>query len=203
MTDIANRLDRDVAGDDLFLLALLELPPGTVARRVLEAAGATTERVAAEIRTEGDGPAIERHGVSLPPAFNSMEGRAVAFAASLGDGAMTPEFVLLALIWDPVSQASQLLWRLGVSRERLMDGLRAEGVPLPSAPLPEQDEIEVGERVWFDRADLSRVIDRLRKDVPAGTHWGFNYEADRAWVMAESHVDLEAVVARALAEPSS
>ena len=31
----------------------------------------------------------------------------------------------MALIWDPTSLSSQLLWRLGVSREDVIDELRS------------------------------------------------------------------------------
>ncbi len=58
--------------------------------------------------------------------------------------------------------------------------------------------MDLGERVWFDRDQVQAVVNRLRTTVPPGTHWGFNYEGDRAWAVAEASVDLEAVVAEAL-----
>jgi hypothetical protein len=194
----ARRLGRQVASDDLFLLAVAELPDESAARQALEAEGVDAERLLAEIRTGGDGPSELEGGLTYAPAFYSMQGRAEAFAAALGDGAIASEHVLVALLWDPMTASSQLLWRLGVSRERIVEQLGDLGVPVPRAPLPVQREIEVGERVWFDRKDVRSVLDHLRRQIPPGTVWGFNYEGDRAWVLAEASVDVEALVGRAL-----
>jgi len=194
----AQRLSRWVAGDDLFLLALLELPQNVPARSALEAEGLTADRVLAEVRTGGDKPSDAFEGLAFPPAFNALLGRAQAFAATLGEGQITPEQVLLALIWDPATSSSQLLWRLGVSRERIVDRLAGNGVAVPGTPIPEQREIEMGERVWFDRKDVSTVIQSLGRRIAPGTRWGFNYEDDRARVWAEAHVDVQALVDEAL-----
>ena len=42
------------------------------------------------------------------------------------------------------------------------------------------------------------MIEHLRAVLSPGTHWGFNDEGDRAWAVAESSVDLDALVAEAL-----
>jgi len=194
----ARRLGRQVASDDLFLLAIAELPEGSVARQALESEGVDAERLLAEIRTGGDGPSQTEDGLTYAPAFYSMQGRAEAFAAALGDGEVAPEHVLVAVLWDPMSASSHLLWRLGASRERIVGRLRDLGGSVPRAPLPAQREIEVGERVWFDRKDVRSVLDYLRQQIPPGTVWGFNYEADRAWVHAEASVDVRALVGEAL-----
>jgi hypothetical protein len=194
----ARRLGRQVASDDLFLLAVAELPGESQARQALEAEGVDAERLLAEIRTGGDGPSELKAGLTYAPAFYSMQGRAEAFAAALGDGAIAPEHVLVAVLWDPMSASSQLLWRLGVSRERIVKRMGDLGVSVPRAPLPVQREIEVGERVRFGRKDVRSVLDYLRQQIPPGTAWGFNYEGDRAWVHAEASVDVQALVGRAL-----
>lgn len=198
VTDMGIELQRQVLDDDLFLLALTRLDESSPARQVLEAEGVTADVLLARIRTGGDGGTSARLGMTYGPAYYSMRGRADAFAAALGDGTITPEHVLLALLWDGSSAASQVLWGLDASRERMVEGLRAKGVPVPPAPLPPQHEMEIGERVWFDRDQVPAVIDKLRATVPPGTHWGFNYEGDRAWAMADASVDLEALVAEAL-----
>lgn len=72
-------------------------------------------------------------------------------------------------------------------------------MPVPRTSLPPQREIEVGERVWFDRKDVRVVLDHLLRNVPPGTHWGFNYEGERAWVLAETSVNLRALVDEVLA----
>jgi ATP-dependent Clp protease ATP-binding subunit ClpA len=199
VSSTARRLGRQVAGDDLFLLALSELSAESAARQALEAEGVDGTRLLSEIRTRGDGPSEKTGGLTFAPAFYSMEGRAQAFAATLGDGTITPDHVLMALLWDPVSASSQLLWRLGVSRQRIVQRLRDYGVPVPSTSLPPQREIEVGDRVWFDRQDVRVVLDHLLQKVPPGTCWGFNYDGQRAWVLAETSVNLQELVDEALA----
>jgi hypothetical protein len=194
----ARRLGRQVASDDLFLLALTELPGDSAARQALEAEGVDGERLLEEIRTGGDGPPAREGGLTFAPAFYSMEGRAQAFAATLGDGTITPEHVLMALLWDPTGASSQLLWRLEVSRERILQRLRDSGVPVPRSPVPPQRVVEVGDRVWFEREDVRVVLDHLRLNIPPGTRWGFKYEGERAWVHAEMSVNLQALVEEAL-----
>ena len=54
VASLAKRLGRDVASDELFLLALLELPEGIPARSALEAEKVTSDRALAEVRTAGD-----------------------------------------------------------------------------------------------------------------------------------------------------
>jgi hypothetical protein len=97
--------------------------------------------------------------VDLPSLLPSTQWRAAtqAFATTLGDGTITLEHVLMALLWDPVSASSQVLWRLGVSRERIVERLRDSGVPVPSSSLPpsERSRWETGcgstvrTSVWF------------------------------------------------------
>jgi hypothetical protein len=93
-----------------------------------------------------------------------------------------------------------LLWRLGVRREHLVERLRNTGAAVPRAHIPEQREIDVGDRVWFDRTQTERVLDHLARHARPGAHWGFNYEGDRAWVIAESTLDMQALVDEALNE---
>lgn len=190
----ARRIGYPVASDDLFLLAVAELAEGTPARDVLESAGISAERLATEISSRALPMPAGSSGLMFPPAHNSMAGRAEAFAASLGDGPISPEHVLMALIWDPTSLSSQLLWRLGVSREDIIDGLRSRGVAVPRTSIPPQVEVEMGEKIWIDRDEVRRVISELPKRLPPEAHFGFNYEDDRAWVVAEASIDLRALV---------
>lgn len=198
VTDIARSLRREVAGDDLFLLALAGLDPARPARRALDAEGVTAERLRPRIVATGDEAAASPAGLTYSPAYYSMYGRAEAFAATLGDGTISPEHVLLALLWNPDSHSSQALWHFGVPRESVVGRLAGLGVAVPTAPLPTQREVDVGQRAWIDRDQLRAVIDHLRLHVPPGTHWAFNYEGDRAWVSAEAGVDLAAIVVAAL-----
>jgi hypothetical protein len=188
-----------VADDDLFLMALTCLDEGRPARRVLDAEGIDARQLLAEIKVSGDAPIDPAAPLTFSPAYYALEGRTQGFAAALGTGRITPEHVLLGLVWDPASRSSHLVWRLGASRERIVERLRDLGIPTPAAPLPRQREVEWGARVWFDRADVRRVVDHLRLHIPPGTRWGFNYEGHRTWAIAESSVDLDALVSAAQA----
>lgn len=197
--DHAIALGRSVMTDDFLLLALLELDDDQPARQALTACGATRGRVFAGIRSSGDRSADTPRGVTYSPMMYTMQGRAEGFAAALGSGQITPEHVLLALLWDPVRASSRSLWTLGVAREHVLDRLREAGAHVPAAPLPPQREVDYGKRVWFDRDKVDVVVDHVRLHLPPNTTWGFNYEDDRACVIAESSVDLQALVDRALA----
>jgi hypothetical protein len=190
-------LGRTVASDDLFLLAMTELDDAQPARRALARCGIDSERLMPQIKVEGDGRLDPGQGLHFAPAYYLLLGRAQGFAATLGDGAITPEHVLLALLWDPGSVSSFLVWRLGTRRERIVERLQDLGVPTPPSALPRQREVDWGPRVWFDRVDVPFVINHLRARIPPGTRWGFNYEGHRAWAIAESSVDLDALVSAA------
>jgi Clp amino terminal domain, pathogenicity island component len=201
LRDVARRargLGRQVAGDDLFLLVLTELPPDAPCRRALAAEGIDADHVLEHIKTGADEGSRWDGGISFAPAFYTMLGRAEAFAAVLGDGRITNEHVLLALLWDPMSATSQLLWRMRASREGVVSRLRAAAVPVPETTLPSQREIEQGERVWVGREEVAAVLAYVGRHLPPGTVWGFNYEGQQAWLVAESHVDLPTLVATAL-----
>ena len=84
-------------------------------------------------------------------------------------------------------------------RLRLHRSLR---IPLPRrVELYKQIEpVEWGDRVWFKRDQVERVIEHLGLCIPPGTGWGFNYDGDRAWARAEASVDLEGLVTAATPE---
>ncbi|MDQ3870432.1 MAG: Clp protease N-terminal domain-containing protein [Chloroflexota bacterium] len=186
-------LGRSALGDELLLLAVLELDPDQPARRALESEGVIGEQLLERIRVDGDGP-IGSHGASFSPASYTVQGRAQGFAAALGDGAITPEHLLLSLLWHPVSTSSQILWRLGIGREQVVERMRDLGVAVPCAALPPQREIDWGERVWFARDEVTNVLSHLQQHLSPETKWGFNYAGERAWVIAERSVNLRALV---------
>ena len=197
----SQELGRKVASDDLFLLALTGLDETAAARRALAEEGIDAERLLPEILASRDRPIDPPGALRFAPKYYSMRSIqrwAQGFAAPLGDGRVTPEDVLLAVIWDPMSHSSHILWRLGVKRERIVERLRDLGARVPEAPLPLQQTIEYGERVWFDRRHVGQVLNHLRLHLPPGTVWGFNYEDDRAWAHAEASVDMDGLVRTAL-----
>ena len=198
VTEIATELRREVASDDLFLLALTELEPPPPARLALEAEGVTAERLRAVIRTGGDGDAPAIRSLTYSPAYYSMAGRATAFAACHGLDRPAPEHVLLAVLWDAYSHSCHVLRTLDVDPQAVVDRLLSLGVAVPSVPVPTYERVPMGERVWCDRDQVGTVLDHLRLHLGPGRRWAFNYEGDRAWVVAEAAVDLEALVAEAL-----
>ncbi len=98
----------------------------------------------------------------------------------------------------PTSHSSQILWRLGIKRERIVERLRELGARVPAAPLLLQETIEYGERVWFERRHVGQVLEHLRLHLPPSIVWGFDYEGDRAWAHAEAGVDMQRLVGAAL-----
>lgn len=194
----AERFGREVASDDLLLLSLTTLDVSCPARRVLADEGIDEARLLEAIRTDGDLAAGSPPFIVYTPAYYAIEGRAQGFAAALGDGRVSPEDVLLALIWDPMTSTSHVLARLGVNRERLVTRLRELGSPVPKAALPSRPQVDFGERIWFRREHVARVLGHLRRRIAPGTGWRFNYEEDRAWVRAEASVNLQVLVDEAL-----
>ncbi len=188
-----------MVSDDLFLLALADLDQTQPTRRALAGVGVSSERLLPHIRTSGD-DVSELSGVALgfAPAFYTLQGLAQGFAATLGDGMISPEHVLLAILWTGNSCSLEALRRLDVTREAVVHELSELGVPVPQAELPRLIEVEWGERVWFERDQIGDVLDHVRLHLNPGTHWGFNYEADRVWVWAERSVDMAALVRGAL-----
>jgi hypothetical protein len=197
----ARRLGRRVVGDDLLLLALSELPGNPPARQALEAEGIDSNRILDHVRAHGDTATEGDIRQTFAPSFYSVKGWAGGFAAAQDDGPITPEHVLMALMWNPMSLSSQVVHRMGASRQGIIDYLRNVGVLVPKAPLPPQREIEQGERVWIEREQVGHVIAYVARHMPPEAVWGFNYEGDRAWLVAETHVDLEGMVMEALAAP--
>jgi hypothetical protein len=161
----ARRFGRPVAGDDLFMVALSELPGDPPARRALEAEGLDSSRILEEVRTRGDAQGDWDGKLHFAPALYLVIGRTEAFAAALGNGTITPEHVLMALLWDPMTFSSQLLWRTGITRQRIIDSLHDMGVRVPSASRPEQREVEFGERAWINREQAQAVVSYLGRHL--------------------------------------
>jgi hypothetical protein len=201
VSEHAEQLGRTVASDDLFLLALSDLPDEGPATRALAKLGVNSETLLPHIRTTGDGNSRPvGQGLTFSPAYYTFDGLAHGFSASLGDGQILPEHVLLAILWTGRSQSLAALRALGVSREAIVRELSQLGVPVPQSSLPPLVEVDWGERVWFERDQTRRVLDHVRLHLGPHTRWGFNYDGDRAWVHAERSIDVEALVQEALSD---
>jgi hypothetical protein len=184
----------------LFLLALIQLPEGTPARSALEAEKVTSDRALAEVRTAGDKASNASEGLLFPPAFNSLLGPAQAFAATLGDGMINARARALGPHLGPVERLLATCSGDSVSSENGSSNGWRSGNPHPTASIPEQREVEMGEQVWFDRSEVSTVLQTIGRRIEPGTTRGFNYEGERAWVWAEAHVDLRSLVDEAVSE---
>jgi len=66
--------------------------------------------------------------------------------------------------------------------------------------MPPPREIEWGERVWIDREETQTVIGYVGRHVPPDPPVSFHLQGGQAWVQTESDVDLERLVAEALAD---
>jgi hypothetical protein len=67
VTDIGAEFQREVLGDDLFLLALTQLEPESPSRQVLEEARVTADILLSRIRTGGDGGTSPKLGMTYAP----------------------------------------------------------------------------------------------------------------------------------------
>jgi hypothetical protein len=124
-------------------------------------------------------------------------GMATGLAVSLGDGRVTPEHTLTALVWEADSGANWVLRRAGVSREDIVEGPRSQGVPMPSAPLPPVPrymEVTWGETVLLDKEDFGRTFHELERRLLPDKLFCFNGEGGRIAVTAEEGVDLRGLV---------
>ncbi len=123
-------------------------------------------------------------------------GRAKGLALGLGNGIVRSTDLLLALLWDE-GQVAVLDLPGGVTREAVAAALSAEGVTVPSAPLPTPPTwSDRWTRATFPVDQLNAVLATMHERHPRGQHWGWNVDCDGlAWVDAEDGVDLAAVIA--------
>jgi hypothetical protein len=102
----------------------------------LSAVGATTERLLPEIETPGYTAGRPVDGVTSSPAYYTFSAVAQGFAATLGDGTLTAEHVVLATLWAHNSHSLAVLEALDVTRESIVDQLRSLGVCRSSRSAP-------------------------------------------------------------------
>lgn len=197
----ARRLGHHWVGVEHMLLALVRPDGDSVAARALRESGETHERLEAQIvdfvarckpRVRLRPEAAPRHN---PRAYQVM-GRAEGFAAGLGSAEVSPEHVLLAILWETTHPLGAPPGRRAAVLERLGE----LGGPMPATPLPPDDLTVRGDDVAVPLDRLVEVVRALRAALPDGARFGFNHDGEgEAWVVAEAGVDLEPVVARILA----
>lgn len=203
--DEATRLGQHWMGPEHTLLGILRGDPEDVARRALEQTGVDAALVEGWITRMDTAGGEETSGVKPNPRWYTIEGRAEGMAAALGATEAGTVHFVLALLWD------QRRWSLteapGVSREAIVSALAQLGVTLPAGPMPELErERDFTLYVEFPRAMTSEVLQLLAERHPPGSGptFGFNNKDDEtAWVRAEDGIDLQGIVAEAIAsEPN-
>ena len=106
--------------------------------------------------------------------------RAEGLAIGLGARTMTPEHVLLAILWDPALWLNRLLERAGATPARLLEELGRLGVPTPRGLPPKR-------RSWGPFVTVSRdEFERVAADLSrAGTLSRFRYEGEEVLLSVE------------------
>ena len=172
----------------------------SLAARALRECGATHERLTdayerLRARWEKEHPRAQRDWIQPNPAAYTLMGRSEGFAAAAGSIRVEPEHVLLALLWDPESVQSSMLRDVGARGAEVQHVLGRLGVDVPPVDPPSADERPWGERVWVPTDQFGRVLSSVMARLPEGSRFGFNFTADgRAWMRADAHVDLQAIV---------
>jgi hypothetical protein len=192
-------------GPDEFLLALLAANDRSPALIALEDCGIRHDEFADAVKRsidEADPPVDDSRddgGRTLNPAAHELIGRAEGVAAGLGASAVSREHVLIAYLWDTSSDELEML--CGVTREEVMERLRSLGVQTPSGPLPPFPVRRPQTKVFVPYADLMPVVSALTARLPRDASFGFNEDGkSRAWVSADSEIDLQGEVAAVLRE---
>jgi ATP-dependent Clp protease ATP-binding subunit ClpA len=202
----ARQLRQNWLGPHHYLLALLAEP--SIATEAMEELGVTHDRLAqalAAVKTaNGRRIRYDKSGwVTTNPGAHDVSGWAKGFAAASGRQKPSPEDWLLAIVYNAPLVGS-VLHGFGVSAAAVVEALRRRGVKVPDYE-PEEHRPWRGYReVEVARSELKAVTTALSERHPPGSEWqwGFNFRKDRpgkAQVSAEEGIDLEAVVAEALA----
>lgn len=187
-------------GSGEIILALLDFPPNT-ATSALGQLGVTKSAASAtllDVRPLEPGPLFRSHEVGY---FLDLADR-VAYAR--GDSTTGLDHLLLGMLWERDSAASQVCKALGVEYEDCYHALYGAPPPEGLTPPPYVDP-NLGERVHIAGADLPAVLAHLDAVLPPGHRYGFNFESDdrdRAWIAADARVDLPALIHDALGESS-
>ena len=185
-------------GPEVFLLAILE-DGGSRAAQALCEAGMTYEALLSLlIRMNHDTRLPENYepnnNPQLNPAAYGFLGVAEGIALGQDETEVTHEHFLVAYLW--YRAPTGLLEALSVSRESVVEELRARGVRLPGAPLPTADRHACGEPEFLAYDELIVVLRRLPSMLPEGARHSFNFshKTKRGWVAASDGVDLRGLI---------
>jgi ATP-dependent Clp protease ATP-binding subunit ClpA len=191
----ADALNHDYLGAEHLLLALAESGEASIAARSLHLLGfdvgtARSDLAAIARLPPQRKPALPPEGVFYTPALHRLGGRAEGLKLAQGAAEVTPEHLLLAMIWQGHGLCLSLLHNQGVSTRDVHQRLRDLGVEVTSEEPPEYVPTKWGERIAVGLDDIRAVVRALTKALPVGT-FGFNYEGDHAYVVASEGVDIQ------------
>ena len=135
----AERLQRSWVGEEHLLVALAKDPNSSRAREALLACGldeaVITERVE-NMRFEPEPPALAADERPSPnPHYYKLWGRAEGLAIANSES-LSPEHLLLAMIWDESSVVGAVLRTVDRTPADLLAALADLGVPVPARVPP-------------------------------------------------------------------
>jgi aromatic-L-amino-acid decarboxylase len=179
-------------------VALMLVRGDDTVAQVFREAGVTPEAVEDLIRAM----ASKRKpfsGASANPHWHEVHGRALGFAAALGNGVVEPIHVAYALLWEP---HAWLFERLGISRGAIVAELESRGFDAPPGAAPEPDlPAPHGQVVHFPADRMPDVLAAMHEASLEPGSWGFNVDTGGgAWVSADEAVDVRAIVREALGD---
>jgi hypothetical protein len=190
-----------------FLLALMKPPAPTPAAAVLGELGLTYADVRQHVK-EAMPTEREITGTSSSPTYQLVLGWAQGIAIGMGTARLTDEHVLMAIVFGHYGEGSRLD-RFGVDPDEVVERLRAHGVATPriEPPVSRAPSGPHGPWVYFPKEDWGAVTQELAKAHPPGTEsWGTNasrWQEGYWYVVGEDSIPMEAIVRRAVKDPSS
>jgi ATP-dependent Clp protease ATP-binding subunit ClpA len=185
------------------LLALVAPDETSVAAVALRKSGADYDamRGAAAQQTENGvarrGPRPRSKGMS--PSWYTLVGRVDAFAVALGANRIEPEHLLLSLLWEPNGSHAYLLTKVGATRRKVYRNLSKLGVATPKSPPPPEDDTRWGAyaTVRVPGGQAWELASFVRKQLPEGAPFGFNFNTTHAWFHSGDDIDLLPLVRKA------
>jgi hypothetical protein len=135
----------------------------------------------------------------MSPSWYTLAGRADAFAVTLEAKQIRAEHLLLALLWEPNGFHDYLLAQVGATRRLVHRNLRRLDVAVPKALPPREDDTRWGTyaTVRIPGAQAWELASFVRKQLPEGSPFGFNFNTTHAWFHAGEGIDLLPLVRRA------
>jgi ATP-dependent Clp protease ATP-binding subunit ClpA len=190
----AQRLGLSIAGPALVVLAILRREDCT-ASRILRDLGLDAAQIETQLATVADKLDGAESTITFPPIVYRLAGRTEAFAATLGDGRITPEHTLLALMWDDNRELPSIDDR--DIRPDILERLVAAGHPVPHSQPPAQSTAWTQRVVLDDANDAAACMQHLLRLDLEGWGWNVNQHGTR-WFVASHDIDLLAIIEQAI-----